>query len=134
MAKLETIEGIGSVLADKLRAAGVGSVEKLLEEGGTRAGRSKLEKATGIEHKRILRFVNCADLMRIKGVGEEYSELLEAAGVDSVPELAQRNAESLHQKLEEANEKRKLVRSVAGVAQVEKWVAEAKSLPKAVHH
>lgn len=134
MAKLEDIEGIGPVFADKLRAAGVGSVEKLLEKGGSRKGRKELADATGIDDKRILRFVNHADLFRIKGVGGEYAELLEASGVDSVAELAQRKPESLYPKMVETNEKKPLVRVVAGLETVTGWVEQAKNLPKMVHH
>ncbi|MFQ5571072.1 MAG: DUF4332 domain-containing protein, partial [Rhodothermales bacterium] len=90
MAKLSTIEGIGPALEEKLKNAGVGSVEKLLEAGRTPQGRKQLASDSGIDGKRILRFVNHADLMRIKGIGGEYSELLEAAGVDTVLELARR--------------------------------------------
>lgn len=134
MAKLEEIEGIGPAYAEKLRAAGVGSVEKLLEKGGTRKGRKELAEATGIDDSRLLRFVNHADLFRIKGIGGEYSELLEAAGVDSVAELAQRKPENLHPKMVETNEKKSLVRVVAGLDKVADWVAQAKQLPKMVHH
>lgn len=134
MATLTTIEGIGPKMAEKLQASGVGSVEKLLERGSTKKGRTELADSTGIDAKRILRFVKCADLMRIKGVGGEYAELLEAAGVDSVAELAQRNAANLQQALVKTNEERSLVRSVASQSAVEKWVAQAKELPKAVQY
>ena len=103
MAKLTTIEGIGESFAAKLKAAGAGSVEKLLEAGSTRSGRKKLADASGVDAKRILRFVNHADLMRISGIGGEMSELLEASGVDTVAALARRNAENLHKKMEETN-------------------------------
>ena len=132
MAKLTIIEGIGEKLAEKLKGAGVGSVEKLLEAGTTRAGRKKLAAASGIEEKRILRFVNYADLMRIKGIGGEYAELLEAAGVDTVAELARRNAANLHQKIEAANAEKKLVRQVAPASKVQDWVEQAKALPRVV--
>lgn len=134
MAKLTVIEGIAEVLEEKLKKAGVGSVEKLLEVGGTRKGRQDLAAASGIEPKRLLRFVNYADLMRINGIGGEYAELLEAAGVDSVAELAQRRSDNLHTKMVEANEKKSLVRQVAAATQVEQWIEQAKKLPKAVHH
>lgn len=129
MAKLTTIEGIGPAFAEKLESAGVGSVEKLLEAGSTKAGRKQLATNADIDEKRILRFVNHADLMRIKGVGGEYAELLEAAGVDTVAELARRNAENLHAKMEEVNESKKLVRSLASLSKVQDWVAQAKDLP-----
>lgn len=134
MSKLETIEGIGPAISAKLAEAGVGSCEALLEQGATKKGRAQLAASTGLAEKQLLRFVNHADLMRIKGVGGEYSELLEAAGVDSVPELAQRNAASLAAKLAEANEAKRLVRAVPSESQVAAWIDQAKSLPKVVGH
>lgn len=134
MAKLTTIEGIGPVLEKKLKAAGVGSVEKLLDAGSSRQGRKKLAADSGLEAKRLLRFVNHADLQRLRGVGGEYSELLEAAGVDTVAELAQRNAENLHQKMQQVNARKKLVRALPTAAQVQGWVAQAKELPRKVQY
>ena len=134
MAKLTTIEGIGDTFAEKLKAIGVGSVESLLKKGGTRKGRKEICEASGMDDKRILRFVNHADLMRIKGVGGEYAELLEAAGVDTVVELATRNAANLHTKMKSVNAEKKLVRQVAAQSQVAEWVQQAKDLPRAVHH
>ena len=134
MTKLSTIEGIGPAFEEKLQAAGIASCEALLEKGATAAGRKDIVEASGIDSKRILRFVNHADLCRIKGVGGEYSELLEAAGVDSVPELAQRNAENLAQKMTEINGERKLVRVTPAMSRVTDWVAQAKTLPRVVTH
>lgn len=133
MADISAIEGIGPAFEAKLDAAGVKSVEKLLEVGATSAGREELEGKTGIDSKKLLEWVNRADLMRIKGVGGQLSDLLEAAGVDSVPELAQRNAENLHAKMSEINEAKNLVNRLPSVNEVEDWVAEAKSLPKIVN-
>ena len=132
--KFTEIEGIGAVYAEKLEAADVKTVEDLLDAGAKPAGRKALEDNTGVSGKLSLRWVNMADLFRISGVGEEYSELLEAAGVDSVPELAQRNAENLHAKMAEVNEEKKLVRATPGLKTVESWEAQAKELPRAVHH
>jgi len=132
--KITTIEGIGPAFEEKLKQAGVTSCEQLLEKGATKAGRDEIEKASGIDHSRISRFVNHADLCRIKGVGGEYAELLEASGVDSVPELAQRNAENLAAKMAEVNEAKKLVRALPSAKAVEEWVAQAKSLPRVVTH
>ncbi len=134
MTKLVKIEGIGEASAAKLEAAGVQSLEALLEKGGDKKGRKSLEEATGISGKLILRWVNMADLFRIKGIGEEYADLLEAAGVDTVPELAQRKAENLHAKMLEVNEAKKLVRAAPGLSTVETWVAQAKELPRAVNY
>jgi predicted flap endonuclease-1-like 5' DNA nuclease len=132
MTKLIEIEGIGETYAAKLQAAGVASLERLLEQGATRQGRSSMVDATGISDKLILRWVNMADLFRINGIGEQYSDLLEAAGVDTVPELAQRKPENLLAKMTEVNEQKKLVRALPSLAAVEKWVAEAKALPRVV--
>jgi len=134
MTKLIEIEGIGETYAAKLQAAGVTSLENLLEQGSTRQGRNSLVEATGISDKLVLRWVNMADLFRIKGIGEQYSDLLEAAGVDTVPELAQRKAENLHAKMVEVNEQKKLVRTLPPLASVEKWVAEAKTLSRVVKY
>lgn len=134
MAKLTTIEGIGEVFAEKLKAAGAGSVEKLLEAGSTRSGRKKLAEASGVDAKRILRFVNHADLMRINGIGGEMSELLEASGVDTVAALAQRNAENLQKKLEAVNAEKQLVRRIPTTTQVQAWIDQAKELPRVVNY
>jgi len=134
MAALTTIEGIGPKLADKLKAAGVGSVEKLLEHGASKKGRVELAASAGMGEAQVARFVKHADLMRIKGIGGEYAELLEAAGVDSVPELAQRNSDNLHAKITEINEEKSLVRSVASAKQVAGWVDQAEDLPKMITH
>ena len=123
------IEGIGPTYAEKLKAAGISNTGAYLEKAKDPAGRKALEKETGIDHKRILKWANMADLMRINGVGEEYSELLEAAGVDTVKELRNRNAANLTVAMKEANDEKKLVRQVPAQGNVEKWVAEAKELP-----
>lgn len=134
MAKLTTIEGVGPAIEAKLKKAGVGSVESLLKICCDKKGRKDIASKTNIEEKKILRFTNHADLMRIKGVGGEYSELLEAAGVDTVVELATRNAANLHAKMNEVNAKKKLVRQVASQSQVTGWVAQAKKLKRVVTH
>ena len=134
MSKLSTIEGIGPALSEQLENAGINSVEALLENGGTKDGRARIADASGLSVERVLKFVNCADLMRIKGVGGEYSELLEAAGVDTVPELAQRNAANLQAAMEKINAEKSLVRSVPSAKQVEDWVAQAKTLPRAIEY
>lgn len=132
MANLIAIEGIGQVYADKLRAAGLTTTEALLEEAATPKGRQALAEKTGISGQLILEWTNRADLFRIKGVGEEYSDLLEASGVDTVPELAQRNAENLHAKFAEVNAAKKLVRRLPTPSQVADWIAQAKELPRAI--
>jgi len=132
VASLKEIEGIGPVYAEKLAAAGLKTTEALLKAGGGKKGRADLAATTEISEKLILRWVNMADLFRIKGVGEQYSDLLEAAGVDTVAELAQRKAENLQPKMVEVNEQKKLVRRVPTLPEVINWVEAAKALPKAV--
>jgi predicted flap endonuclease-1-like 5' DNA nuclease len=132
MAKLVAVEGIGEVYAQKLLAAGIATVEALLEQGASPKGRQGISEKSGIAESLILEWVNRVDLFRIKGVGEEYSDLLEAAGVDTVPELAQRNAEHLFQKLAAANQEKKRVRKLPSQAQVGDWVEQAKTLPRKV--
>ncbi len=132
MTKLITIEGIGEVYAKRLADAGISAIEALLEEGATPKGRESLAERAGISEKLILEWVNHADLFRIKGVGEEYADLLEAAGVDTVPELAQRNAANLYAKLAEVNEAKKLVRRLPTQSQVGDWIEQAKALPRII--
>ncbi|MEP1883304.1 MAG: DUF4332 domain-containing protein, partial [Roseibium sp.] len=122
---ISEIEGIGPVYAEKLGAVGIKTTEAYLERAKDPKGRKALADETGIEASRILKWANMADLMRISGVGEEYSELLEAAGVDTVKELKHRNAENLADKMSEVNSEKKLVRQVPGTAQVTKWVEQA---------
>ena len=132
--KLVEIEGIGKTYAVKLEAAEIGSQEQLLEAGASPKGRKDLAAKSGISGKLLLKWINRADLARVKGIGEEYADLLELAGVDTVPELAQRNATNLHQKLADQNEAQKVVRRVPSLAEVEKWIAAAKDLPRAIHY
>lgn len=132
--KVEDIEGIGPAYAAKLGDAGVGTLEKLLELGGTPKGRAELAEKTGISAHNILEWVNRADLYRIKGVGSEYSDLLEAAGVDTVVELATRNPANLAHKLAEVNTEKQIVRQLPSEKQVEAWIEQAKTLPRAVSY
>ncbi|MBM3136681.1 MAG: DUF4332 domain-containing protein [Chloroflexi bacterium] len=134
MASIIKIEGIGPVYRQKLQSAGVKTVEKLLKLGATAAGRDKLAKDADISRDLILEWVNHADLWRIKGVGEEYSDLLEEAGVDTVVELAQRRADNLFAKMNEANMSKKLVRRLPTEAQVDDWISQAKKLPRVVSY
>ena len=134
MAKLEDIEGIGPTYADKLRAAGVSSQKKLLEMGATPTGRRKIEKDSGLSGKLILKWINRADLARVRGIGEEYADLLEVAGVDTVPELARRNANNLFERMSSVNATRKLVRSVPTLAKVQAWTTQAKDLPRMIRY
>lgn len=134
MASVLNIEGIGPVYAEKLIAANIKTTQALLKEGGTKQGRKRLADATGIDEKRILRWVNMADLFRVKGIAEEYSDLLEAAGVDTVKELGTRKPDNLHAKLIEVNADKKLVRQLPTLKKVTNWVMQAKDLSPAVSH
>lgn len=134
MATIADIEGIGPVYAAKLNEAGVKTTEGLLKKAAAKKGRVKLAAESGISEKLILRWVNHADLFRIHGVAGQHAELLEAAGVDSVPELAQRKPENLTQALEDSNAKLKKVRDVPTLKEVKAWVAEAKTLERVVTH
>ncbi len=127
--KIEEIEGIGPVYGEKLRAADIQTTDDLLKACASPAGRKDMAEKTGLSDKHILKWANMADLMRISGVGEEYSELLEAAGVDTVKELKHRVPENLAAKMAEVNEEKKLTRQVPSASMVEKWVAQAKELP-----
>lgn len=127
--KIIDVEGIGNVNAKKLVEAGINTVDDLLQKAKNPAGRKTLEETTGISGKSILKWTNHADLMRINGVGPQFSELLEAAGVDTVKELKHRVADNLQQKLEEINNKKNLVNRVPSVSEVQKMIDQAKELP-----
>lgn len=134
MANIVDIEGIGPSYAAKLADAGVKTTEKLLDLAAGKTGRRILSEKTGIDEVHLLEWVNRADLFRLKGVGEEYSDLLEAAGVDSPAELAHRNAENLHAALVELNDSKNLVNRVPSLSELKKFIEEAKVLPKVVTH
>jgi predicted flap endonuclease-1-like 5' DNA nuclease len=134
MAKLEDVEGIGKVYAQKLINAGLASTQNLLDKGATPQGRKAIAEKSGISETLVLEWVNHVDLFRIKGVGSEYADLLEAAGVDTVPELAQRNAANLQQKMAEVNATKKLVRRLPVLSQVEDWIKQAKTLPRVIKY
>jgi predicted flap endonuclease-1-like 5' DNA nuclease len=126
--KIEKIEGIGGKYTQKLQAAGIKSTDQLLEKGGSRKGRQELAENAGISETLILEWVNLADLMRVNGIGEEYSDLLEEAGVDTVKELRNRNPENLYKAIQEVNARKKLVRQLPGLSKVEAWIKSAKDL------
>lgn len=131
---MKILKASGPQYAEKLKAAGINTVEKLLESGATAKDRDELATQTGISSKLILTWVNHADLFRIKGVAGQFSELLEAAGVDTVPELAQRNAENLQKALVQTNDEKHLAKTTPSLSQVTIWIAEAKTLPRVVQH
>lgn len=126
--KITEIEGIGPVFEEKLAGAGVKTVEGLLDAGATKAGRKKLAADSGLDEGKILDWVNMADLFRIKGIASQFAELLKAAGVDTVKELRNRNAENLHAKLVEVQEEKKITRTVPALSQVTDFVEQAKAL------
>ena len=132
--KITEIEGIGPAYAEKLAAEGVKTTDDYLEKAKDRGGRAKLAEATGISDKLILRWANQADLMRVKGVGEEYAELLEAAGVDTVKELKMRNAANLTEAMAKVNEEKKLARRAPALSETEKWIEEAKGMEPMISH
>lgn len=134
MAKLIYVEGIGETYARRLEAIGVDTTAKLYKAGSTSKGRKELAEKSGISEDLILEWVNHLDLFRIKGIGSEYADLLEAAGVDTVPELAQRNPENLFNKLVEVNKEKKLVRRLPTLSQVKNWVEQAKQLPRVIEY
>lgn len=130
MARIIDIEGIGEVYTRKLQQVGIRTTEAMLERGASARGRQDLAAQTGISETLILEWANLADLFRIKGVAEEYSDLLEEAGVDTVVELAQRNPDNLYQKIVEVNAAKDLVRRLPSRGQVADWVRQAKNLPR----
>jgi predicted flap endonuclease-1-like 5' DNA nuclease len=134
MAKLTTIEGIGLSIAGKLKKTGVGSTDTLLKHCCDRKGRAEVAKSCGISPTMVLKFANHADLMRIKGIGGEYSELLEASGVDTVRELARRDATKLHQSMAATNKRKRLVRQLPSQRMINGWVKRAKRMKPMVFH
>ena len=134
MTSIATIEGIGPAYTEKLREAGIRTTERLLEAGGTKSGRSAIADDCGISETLVMAWVNRADLMRVKGIGEEFSDLLEQAGVDSVKELAARRPDNLLASCKQVSMTKGVVRRVPSASEVEGWVAHAKTLPPVVSH
>ncbi|MEO7453705.1 MAG: DUF4332 domain-containing protein [Fimbriimonadales bacterium] len=129
---IKEVEGIGEVFGAKLEAAGVASTEALIDQGASPAGREKLATSIDVTAARILEWVNRVDLMRVRGVGSEYSDLLEAAGVDTVPELAQRNPANLAEAIAATIAEKGLVRRPPSASEIESWVAHAKELGRVI--
>ncbi len=134
MASIDAIEGIGPKYATKLRKARIRTTEALLKRGTDRAGRRQLAQQTGFNSHQILEWVNRADLFRVKGIGKEYSDLLEASGVNTVKELRTRNAANLTDKMVEINNTKRLVRRLPTESMVQRWIADAKKLAPAVKY
>lgn len=131
---LQSIQGIADATEAKLKTAGVTTVDELLEKGATPKGRTEIAEKSGLPESQVLRFVNYADLFRIKGIAGQTAELLEAAGVNTVAQLAQRNAANLAPKLKEVNDAKKLTGKVPSEKQVGEWIEAAKALPKKVSY
>ena len=134
MTRLKGIDGIGEEYSKRLKDVGILSVQALLDKGALPQGRRELSRSTGIPESQLLTWLNNADLFRIRGIGEEYAELLEIAGVDTVPDLAMRSPDNLHRMLIDANEQRRLVRQLPSLNQVKSWIEQAKQLPRVIHH
>lgn len=128
------IEGIGPAYGAKLERAGIRTPTGLLEKGATPEGREALALETGIAEKLIRDWVNRVDLTRVSGIGPQFADLLEESGVDSIPALAQRNAANLYKKVVQVNEARRLAARTPSLNEVERWIREAKSLPRIVTH
>lgn len=134
MTSIVVVDGIGEAYAAKLRVIGVSTCEKLLTRGATPQGRKEIADKTGISDKLILEWVNHVDLFRIRGVQQEYADLLEEAGVDTVPEMAQRNATNLYEKLVAVNEAKNMVQQLPTQARVADWIEQAKHLPRVISY
>lgn len=132
--KIEELEGVGAAYAAKLEAAGIHNFDDLLEKCAAAKGRESIAEATGISSKLILRWANMADLSRIKGVGPQISELMEAAGVDTVKELRNRNAANLAAKMEEVNAEKKLTKAQFSENQIQGFIDHAKTLDPCITH
>lgn len=132
--KIDDVEGIGPVISEKLKSAGVSDTDSLLVSAKTPAQRKALADKSGLTASQILKFANMADLYRVKGIGSEYADLLEAAGVDTVPELARRRADNLTAAMLELNTKRALVRRVPTESEVTKWIEQAKDLSRLLEY
>ncbi|MDP2419157.1 MAG: DUF4332 domain-containing protein [Hydrogenophaga sp.] len=132
--KIQDVEGIGPVIGEKLRNAGVSDTDTLLAQARTPAQRKALATKANLTDKEIMKFANMVDLYRISGVGSEYAQLLEATGVDTVPELARRRPDNLTTAMAELNMAKKLVRRVPTEAEVAKWVEQAKDLPRMLEY
>ncbi len=134
MKKLTEIEGVGEAYSHKLHDVGIDTCEQLLEKCSSPNARKQVAKKAGVPESMLLKWLNNADLFRIKGIGQEYADLLESAGVDTVPELARRNAENLYAVLCEVNAEKKLVRKMPTEKQVGEWISQAKDMPRMINY
>lgn len=134
MPSIDSIAGMGVRQATTLRKARIRTTEALLKRGATRTGRRRIAADTGLTEELILKWVNRADLMRVKGIGGEYSDLLEASGVDTVRELKTRKPANLHARMVKLNDQKHLVRRLPTDAMVESWISSAAKLPAVVRY
>ncbi len=134
MKNLTEIEGVGEAYQHKLNDAGIKSCEQLLDSCSSPKARKQIAQKTGINEAMLLKWLNNADLFRVKGIGQEYADLLESAGVDTVPELAQRNSANLFKALGEINAEKKLVRKMPTQKQLQDWISQAKELPRMINY
>ncbi len=134
MSTVSDIKSLGTQSAQQLKNAGILTIDSLLTACADKKGRKELAGKTSIEETKLLHWANRADLSRISGVSTQYGDLLESAGVDTVPELAQRNAENLHAKITQVNEEKHLVKKLPTIEHVQNWVAQAKDLPRVIHY
>ena len=132
MTKLSEIQGIGDVYSSKLAELGISSLQNLLDACASKKGRKEIASKIEVSDKLVLNWMNRADLARVKGISTHYADLLELAGVDTVPELAQRNAENLLLKITELNAEKELVKRLPSLSQVGDWIAQAKELPRVI--
>ena len=132
--RIREIEGIGPAYAQKLKAANIETTGALLYQCSNRRGRQGVSRKTGVSEALLLKWANMADLMRISGIGQEFSELLEAAGVDTVKELRNRRPDNLAAKMARVNETRKLTRRVPAESMVARWIEQAKQLKPVITH
>ncbi len=132
--RIDEIEGIGATYAGKLQAAGIRNTSDFLTHCCDRSGRTHIATQTGVSEKLLLKWANLADLMRVTGIGKQFAELLEAAGVDTIKELRNRNAANLASTMAEVNAAKKLARSTPSMSMVEEWIAQAKLLPPTITH
>lgn len=131
---IQSIEGVGASYGSTLATAGIHTTDDLLRQCADRRGRQKVAARTGLDEGRLLRWANLADLMRVKGVGRQYSELLEAAGVDTVKELRTRRADNLAAAMRDVNAARRLAKLAPTASTVERWVERAADLTPLVTH
>ena len=131
---IQELEGVGPTYTALLKQQGIDTTDKLLEVAGTRSGRRKLAEKTAIAERRLLKWVNMCDLLRIRGVAGQFAELLEGAGVDTIMELRNRNAHNLALQLSEINDAEHLCRTTPGEKTVADWIRQAKGLQPRVTH